>query len=211
MLTTVVLISAEWDILDLLASLPRHQILGFIDKCPSLEMDGLAYLGNDNDWKDIKKKHPNIKAVLALDSPQAKARLFDHYGKEGIIKIISPQAYVSKKAFVGDGTIVQRGVTIMPKAHIGKGCKLNVNATIHHEAVVGDFCTLAPTALILGNVVLEEQVYVGAGAIIKQRCRVGKNSIVGAGAVVVKDVPPNVTVVGVPAKTHEKICHCISQ
>ncbi len=42
--------------------------------------------------------------------------------------------------------------------------------------------------------------WIGIGATIKDRVRVGANSIVGAGAVVLKDVPDNSVVVGVPAK-----------
>ena len=94
---------------------------------------------------------------------------------------------------------MQRGVTIMPNVTIGLACKLNVNATVHHDAQVGDFSILAPSAVLLGNVVVGERSYIGAGAIIRQGCRVGSGARIGAGAVVVKDVPPDTVVVGVPA------------
>lgn len=74
-----------------------------------------------------------------------------------------------------------------------------VNATVHHEAEIGHFCTLAPGAQILGRVILEDRVYIDAGAIVRQRCRIGTGAIIGAGAVVVRDIPPGITVVGVPA------------
>ena len=41
---------------------------------------------------------------------------------------------------------------------------------------------------------------VGAGAKVLGNLRIGKNSRIGAGSVVVKDVPENTVVVGVPAK-----------
>ena len=50
------------------------------------------------------------------------------------------------------------------------------------------------------NVKIGDGTFVGANAVIKQGIRVGKNAMIGAGAVVVKDVPDNLTVVGVPAK-----------
>lgn len=202
--THVALVSVEWDVLDLLESIPKVIVLGFFDASPHSIMEGLIHLGNDDAWKDVKEKYPNLKVVLAIDPPFIKAGLFNHYEKDAIISIISPKAYVSLRASVGIGSIIQRGVTIMPKAKIGKGCKLNINVTVHHEAVIGDFCTLAPQALVLGKVILEEQVYVGAGAIILQKCHIGKGATIGAGAVVVKDVPPGVTVVGVPAKILSK-------
>ena len=70
----------------------------------------------------------------------------------------------------------------MADAYIGRACKLNVNATVHHDSRIGDFCTLAPAALILGRVTVEDEAYIGAAA------------------VVTADVPPGVTVAGVPAR-----------
>lgn len=51
---------------------------------------------------------------------------------------------------------------------------------------------------------IKENVYIGARAIVLGSITVGKNARIGAGAVVVKDVPPNTTVVGVPAHILEK-------
>jgi acetyltransferase-like isoleucine patch superfamily enzyme len=42
--------------------------------------------------------------------------------------------------------------------------------------------------------------HIGAGAVIRQGIRVGTRSVVGAGAVVVRDVPDDAVVAGVPAK-----------
>jgi UDP-perosamine 4-acetyltransferase len=42
--------------------------------------------------------------------------------------------------------------------------------------------------------------HIGAGATVRQGIAIGEQAIVGAGAVVVKDVPPNTVVVGVPAR-----------
>jgi acetyltransferase-like isoleucine patch superfamily enzyme len=48
-------------------------------------------------------------------------------------------------------------------------------------------------------VVLGEQVHVGVGAVVRDRLRIGDRAVIGMGAVAVKDVPADVTVVGVPA------------
>jgi serine O-acetyltransferase len=45
-----------------------------------------------------------------------------------------------------------------------------------------------------------DNVYIGAGARVLGRIRVGNNVRIGANAVVLKDVPDNTTVVGVPAR-----------
>ncbi len=195
----IAIVGIDWDIIDLIDSIPSLEMTGFFDSTQPSQLWGFTYLGRDDAWNEIKKIEPALKAVIAIDEPRLRIRLFDLYGEMGTISVISPHAYISFRACVGKGAVVQRGVTIMPNARIGNGCKLNVNATVHHDAQIGDFCTLAPRALILGRVIIEDGVYVGSGAIIRQRCRIGAGATIGAGAVVVKDVPPGATVVGVPA------------
>lgn len=50
------------------------------------------------------------------------------------------------------------------------------------------------------QIVLKKGCYIGTGAIILRGVTIGENATVGAGAVVTRDVPDNLTVVGVPAK-----------
>jgi len=58
----------------------------------------------------------------------------------------------------------------------------------------------APGARAAGEVVVGENSFVGCGAIILPRIRIGAGATIGAGAVVTKDVGPNQTVVGNPAR-----------
>ncbi len=198
-LCKVALVGLEWDVIDLIESISALKMFGFFDIFPQ-DPPGLVYLGTDEAWEGVQKKEPFLKIILTFDAPYLRARLFDYYGEASLFTLIAPSAYISSRASVGAGSIIQRGVTIMPHVKLGKSCKINVNATLHHEAVIGNFCTLAPGSSILGRVTIEDEVFVGAGAIIRPRCRIGKGATIGAGAVVVKDVPPGITVVGVPAK-----------
>jgi acetyltransferase EpsM len=66
--------------------------------------------------------------------------------------------------------------------------------------VVGDFVNLNPGAAAAGSTRLGEGCYIGAGATVIDKVSVGDWTIVGAGAAVVRDLPPNVTAVGVPAR-----------
>ena len=51
-----------------------------------------------------------------------------------------------------------------------------------------------------GAPIIEDDVTIGAGAKIIGGIRVGKGATIGANAVVLNDVPPESTVVGIPAK-----------
>lgn len=54
---------------------------------------------------------------------------------------------------------------------------------------------------IMKPVRIGRNVWVGSAAVILPGVTIGDNAIVGAGAVVTRDVPPNVVVMGVPART----------
>ena len=66
-----------------------------------------------------------------------------------------------------------------------------------------DYATLAPGVHISGNVTLDEGAYVGTGANVIEKRRIGAWSIIGAGAAIVRDVPANTTVVGIPGRVIE--------
>ncbi len=200
----IAIVSVEWDVVDLIESVDSFDVIGFFDANAGCATHELRYLGGDDAWPKMLSEVPGLRIALAIDHPATRARLFDHYGGPAIVYLESPHAHVSGRASVGPGSIVQRGVTVLPYAQVGVGCKLNVNCSIHHEAQIGPFSTLAPGCTILGKAKIGEQVYVGAGAIVRQHCCIGAGAMIGAGAVVVEDIPAGRTVVGVPANRRLK-------
>ncbi len=102
------------------------------------------------------------------------------------------------------------GIEIHPGARIGKGFFIDhgMGVVIGETAIVGDGVllyqgvTLGGTGIVQGkrHPTIGNNVVVGAGAKILGNITVGENSYVGANAVVIKDVPANSTVVGVPGK-----------
>jgi serine O-acetyltransferase len=79
---------------------------------------------------------------------------------------------------------------------IGETAEVGNCVTLYHGV------TLGGTSLNKGkrHPTLEDNVVVGAGAKILGAITVGENSRIGANAVVVKNVPPNSVVVGVPGQ-----------
>ncbi len=100
------------------------------------------------------------------------------------------------------------GIEIHPAAQIGDGLFIDhgMGVVIGETTVVGKNVTLYQ-GVTLGGTGKEkgkrhpnigDNVVVGAGAKVLGNITVGENSYIGANAVVLKDVPANATVVGVP-------------
>ena len=102
------------------------------------------------------------------------------------------------------------GIEIHPGATIGNGLFIDHGSgvIIGETAVIGDNVTLYQGVTLGGtgketgkrHPTLEDNVMVSAGAKIIGSFTIGENSKIGAGSVVLKPVPPNCTVVGVPGR-----------
>jgi serine O-acetyltransferase len=102
------------------------------------------------------------------------------------------------------------GIEIHPGAAIGKSFFIDhgMGVVIGETAIVGDNVllyqgvTLGGTGKETGkrHPTLGHGVVVGAGAKILGNITIGDNSYIGANAVVIKNVPPNSTVVGIPGR-----------
>jgi serine O-acetyltransferase len=102
------------------------------------------------------------------------------------------------------------GIEIHPGARIGRGLFIDhgMGVVIGETAEVGDNVTLLQGVTLGGtstrrekrHPTLGDNVVVGAGAKIIGAFRIGEGSRIGAGSVVVREVPPNCVVVGVPGR-----------
>jgi len=168
-----------------------------------------------NDFlESIKKRDPAAKSLISiiLTYPGVKAVFFhqisNFFYKAGfdlIARIISqtirfftgieihPGAKIGKNLFIDHGM----GVVIGETSEIGD------NVTIYHNVTLGGSSPSIDSERqrhekrhpTIGN-----DVVIGSGAQIIGPIKVGNNSRIAANAVVVKDVPENATMVGIPAR-----------
>ena len=168
-----------------------------------------------NDYlESIKNRDPAAKSIVSiiLTYPGVKAVFFhqisNFFYKAGfdlIARIISqtirfftgieihPGAKIGKNLFIDHGM----GVVIGETSEIGD------NVTIYHAVTLGGSSPSIDSERqrhekrhpTIGN-----DVVIGSGAQIIGPIKIGNNSRIAANAVVVKDVPENATMVGIPAK-----------
>ena len=95
-------------------------------------------------------------------------------------------------AAIGPDFFIDHGMGVV----IGETAEIGAQVTLYHGV------TLGGTSLNKGkrHPTLKDNVVVGAGAKILGAITIGENSRIGANAVVVKSVPPNAVVVGVPGQ-----------
>jgi len=99
---------------------------------------------------------------------------------------IHPGAKIGRRFFIDHGM----GVVI------GETCEIGDNVTIYQGV------TLGGTGKEKGkrHPTIKDNVLIATGAKVLGSITIGENSKIGAGSVVLKDVPPNSTVVGIPGK-----------
>jgi serine O-acetyltransferase len=148
-------------------------------------------------WLEILTAYPGLHAIWGYRVSHWfwthrlywLGRLTSHIGRALTGVEIHPGAQIGPSFFIDHGM----GVVIGETAEIG------ANVTLYHGV------TLGGTSWKKGkrHPTLEDDVVVGAGAKILGPIRIGARTRVGANAVVVKDVPPDSVVVGIPGRvTH---------
>jgi len=139
-------------------------------------------------------------AFVAIGNNRIRKKIAQRFTKITWTSFIHPVSYVSEHAQIGRGTLIGAGVVIQPDTKIGAHSIINTGSTVDHDCMIGDFSHICPGAHLAGGVVIGEGTMIGIGASIIPLKKVGSWSTVGAGAVVVKDVPDNITAIGVPAR-----------
>ncbi|MBX9679775.1 MAG: NeuD/PglB/VioB family sugar acetyltransferase [Gemmataceae bacterium] len=180
---------------------PRYRFLGFIDDGnvdrELLDRQGAAYLGDRFVLLRLR-----VHYLLGIGSSATRRRLDAMIGDAAEPDtLVHPTAQVGSHVRMAPGVLLAVGAVVTTNVTVGRHSHLNVKAVVSHDCRIGDFVTISPGALINGNVDIEDDALIGAGAIVLPGCRIGRGAVVGAGAVVIDDIPPEATVVGVPARS----------
>lgn len=185
------------------------RVVAVIDDTPGLpspfpDIEVFCGPGGFERWLAGRINRERIGFCVAIGNPHGRVRLrlHDRLVQAGLVPVslAHPTAWIAKRAEIGEGAQIMAGAIVETEARLGRQCIVNTKASVDHEDTLGDGTEVAPGGTLCGVVHTGINVWIGAGAVVLPRRRIGDDAIIGAGAVVVKDVPPGVTVVGVPAQ-----------
>ena len=164
--------------------------------------------------ESIKSRDPAAKSLVSiiLTYPGVKAVFFHKIanfffvaGFDLIARIISQTARfftgieIHPGAKIGKNLFIDHGMGVV----IGETSEVGDNVTIYHAVTLGGSSPSIDSEKQRHekrHPTIGHDVVIGSGAQIIGPVKVGNNSRIAANAVVVKDVPENATMVGIPAK-----------
>mgnify|MGYP001209362577 FL=1 len=183
----------------------KFQIAGFVEHSSSRigeRLNGIPII-TLNDAKKI----PHAKAIVAIGSPEIKARAVREAEDAGLdfATLVHPTVLFDEDTVsIGTGSVICAGTILTVNITLGCHVIINLDCTVGHDCVLEDFVTISPGCHLSGYTNVHRSAYLGTGSVTVEGHHIGAEAVIGAGAVVVKDIPAGVTAVGVRAKAKNR-------
>ncbi len=179
--------------IDVIENIKEYKIAGLIGTTKEKDTCYLGYkvFATDEDLPQLINEFQH--AFIAVGQITSSATRIHLYKKLTAIGyklpiLSSPKAYVSRRAKIGEGTIIMHGAIINAGAKIGKNCIVNSCSLVEHDTIIEDHCHVSTGAIVNGNVHVGSGSFIGSGSLIKEGITIGKNCMVGMGLSVRKNL-----------------------
>lgn len=182
---------------------------------------------------DIFERLKNGEVILSDDPQACKIREASFATKKLLIQMNSAVEPSEVRNLLSQitGSEIDDSITLFTPLYVnyGKNIKIGKNVFINFDCVfldlggitIEDNVLIAPKvsllseghpvaqdnrqSLVPGSIHIKKNAWIGASATILSGVTIGENAVVAAGAVVLKDVPDNVIVGGIPAKLIQSV------
>jgi sugar O-acyltransferase (sialic acid O-acetyltransferase NeuD family) len=131
---------------------------------------------------------------------EQEVALAESFGWQAAI-LIHPSCQTAPNAVIGRGTYLAAGSVVCSNTRIGCHVVINNHVSVGHDSVMGDFSQACPGSRISGKCKVGRSAFLGTNATLLPGVTLGERAVLGANSVAICDVEPDVTVVGIPAKT----------
>ncbi|PKP52871.1 MAG: UDP-3-O-(3-hydroxymyristoyl)glucosamine N-acyltransferase [Bacteroidetes bacterium HGW-Bacteroidetes-1] len=159
---------------------PDFQVTG-LNEIHMVEPGDVTFVDHPKYYeKALNSKATTIIINKKVDCPEGKALLFHEKPFDAFIEIIrrfkpfeASNGFISPKAEIGQGTILQPGTFVGNHVKIGKNCLIHSNVSIYDHTVIGD------------NVIIHANSVLGADAYYFQRRAEGYKKFESCGRVII--------------------------
>lgn len=184
-----------------------YKILGILDVPENVSKSILGYkvIGTDDDIPKYVDKAEFLITVGQIKNYSVRQELAKKVHKSGgrFATIIAPDAYVSKYATVGEGTIIMHRAFLNAEVYVGNQCIINTMTNLGHEVTIGNFCHLSTGIMVCGNVTIGNGVFIGSQSVINQGVSIANDIVVSSMSCVNKSLRESGIYVGSPIKMIE--------
>lgn len=149
-----------------------YQILGVLDMPENVGKEVLStkVIGTDDDIPAYVDKAEFVITVGHIKNNIVRKKIAERIEKAGgkLVTIVASDAYVSKYATVGEGTVIMHKAFVNADAKVGRNCIINTMVNIEHDAVIGDFCHISTGVMVNGGANIGDDTFVGSQSIVNQ-------------------------------------------
>ena len=180
-----------------------YNVIGFYDDDASLHGQLIDNVKVKGSVRDALENETDCSVLVPIGNNPVRVRILKEFEKSGfeIPSFIHTQTIIHSSVKIGRAVYILPGTNIMPLTEIGDYSMISMGVNIAHHNLIGKGCFFSQGTNIGASININEFAYVGISATLMTGIKnIGRNSLVGAGAVVIKDVPDNAVVAGVPAK-----------
>lgn len=182
-------------------------IMGILDMPETVGQKVLQYpiIGTDDMIPTLVDKAEFVITVGQIKSNTTRIKLAELVRDAGghFATIVASDAWVSKYATIGEGTVVLHKAVVNANARIGKHAIINTMADIEHDVKIGDFCHISTAAVVNGEVKIGNNVFVGSGTEVHNGKSITDDVVVSAGSVVSRNLDKSGVYAGNPVKFYK--------
>lgn len=191
--------------IDVIESENKFVIAGIVDIKEKIGAKVLGYeiFGSDEDLPFLASKYKNFLITVGQVGLSGKRKELFNAIKKNDVRfpvIVSPHAYVSKHAEIGEGIIIMHGAVVNAGAMIGKNCIINTASIIEHDSIIGDHCHISTGSIVNGECRIGEGSLIGSNSVINQCITIPDSTLIGSGSVVIETLADGGTYAGNPAR-----------
>jgi sugar O-acyltransferase (sialic acid O-acetyltransferase NeuD family) len=181
--------------IDVIEQEGKWQIAGIVDLMAKVGQSVLGYpiIASDADLGELTRKFRFFLITIGQITDhrvrvEQYLRLKEFAADLPIV--VSPRAYVSPHARVGEGTIILHGATVNAGAEIGANCIINSHALVEHDAMIAFHCHISTGAIVNGGTQVQARTFVGSQAVLREGIEIGEGSVIGAGMRITRSLGP---------------------